>query len=212
MDPRLQSGFLGTGASLMSDLSLLAYVILLVPAMLVGFVFARRRMHRPHHQYTMILITLVNWLLILFLMAVSYARGVVPGIPANLGQPAIFLPTLHLIFGAVAQLLATYTLYRMWREDAQVAAARKRGEKELARYWFKNAKPVMRTILALWLLTAALGFVTYFTFYTRRPADAAPAPAATEQPTVYGEAGEPEVTPDTQAPAETPEVTPETSG
>jgi uncharacterized membrane protein YozB (DUF420 family) len=195
MDPRLQPGFLGTGASLMSDLTLLAYILLIAPAMLVGFVFARRRLHRPHHKWAMILITLVNWVLIAYLMLFSYARGVVPGL-SQFTQPAIFLPTIHLLFGGAAQLLATYTVYRMLREDAQVAAAKKRGETELTKYWFKSAKPVMQAILGLWLLTVVLGVTTYFSFYAppyNRPSDppavtpeatpavTEPAPAATQE-------------------------------
>lgn len=192
MDPRLQPGFLGTGASLMSDLTLLAYVLLIAPAMLVGYVFARRRMHRPHHKWAMNIITLVNWVLILYLMVFSYLRGVAPGL-GQFTQPAIFLPTVHLVFGAAAQLLATYTVIRMWREDTQVAAAKRRGETNLQQYWYKSAKPVMRATLGLWLLTVVFGVVTYFSFYTARPGS----------PTTP-----PEVTPEA-TPAMTPEVTPE---
>lgn len=199
MDPRLQPGFLGTGASLMSDLSLLAYVLLIAPAMLVGLVFARRRMHRPHHKWAMIIITLVNWVLIFYLMLFSYTRGVVPGL-SRFAQPAIFLPTLHLLFGGAAQLLATYTVYRMWREDTQVAAARKRGERNVTRYWFKSAKPVMWATLGLWLLTVALGVVTYVVFYITPSARAGDAPEATPEAT-------PAVT--EAAPAATPDVTPD---
>lgn len=199
MDPRLQPGFLGTGASLMSDLTLLAYILLIAPAMLVGVVFARRRMHRPHHKWAMILITAVNWVLIVYLMLFSYTRGVVPGLP-RFTQPAIFLPTLHLLFGGAAQLLATYIVYRMLREDSQVAAAKKRGETDLTKYWFRNAKPIMWTTMGLWLLTVALGVVTYFTFYVTPPARASDAPPTTPEAV-------PAVT--EAAPAGTPEATPE---
>ncbi|MBI5671112.1 MAG: hypothetical protein HZC41_24210 [Chloroflexi bacterium] len=195
MDPRVQPGFLGTGASLMSDLSLLAYVLLIAPAMLVGFVFARRRLLRPHHKGVMTTITLVNWVLILYLMLFSYSRGVVPGL-SRFTQPAIFLPTIHLLFGGAAQLLATYLVYRMWREDAQVAAARKRGEQDVSRYWFRPAKPLMRTTLGLWLLTVILGVATYFAFYVTPPARAGDPLEATPEAT-------PAVT--EAAPAATPE-------
>jgi len=59
----------------------------------------------------------------------------------------------------------------------------RRGEQEVSRYWFKQAKPVMRATLALWLLTAALGVGTYAAFYLMPPASAGQAsPAATEEP------------------------------
>lgn len=195
MDPRLQPGFLGTGASLMSDLTLVAYVLLIVPAMVVGFVFARRRMHRPHHKWAMIIITLVNWVLIVYLMLFSYSRGVVPGL-SQFTQPAIFLPTVHLLIGGAAQLLATYIVYRMLREDTQVAAARKRGETDLTKYWFKSAKPVMRATLGLWLLTVVLGVTTYFSFYAGSSSRVSDPPPATPEAT-------PAVT--EPAPAATPE-------
>lgn len=196
MDLRLQPGFLGTNASLLSDLSLVAYVLFIAPAMLIGFVFARQGKHRPHHQYLMNAVTFVNWLLIIFLMAVSYVNGVLPGLPGSLGQPAIFLPTLHLLFGGAAQILATYTVYRMWREDTQVAAARKRGEREVTRYWFKSAKPVMQAVLGLWLLTVVLGVATYISFYVAPPAEAAAAPEATPAVTESAPEAAPAVTPE----------------
>lgn len=201
MDPRLQPGFLGTGASLMSDLTLLAYLLLIVPAMLVGFVFARRKQFRPHHKVTMTAITLVNWALIAYLMAFSYSRGVAPGLPVSLGQASGLLPTVHLLLGGAAQLLASYAVYRMWREDAQVAAARRRGEQDVARYWFRQAKPVMQATLALWLLTAALGVGTYAAFYLVPPASAsATTPTATEEPAAA------------ETPVDAPAATPEASG
>ena len=144
----------------------------------------------------MIIITLVNWVLILYLMLFSYTRGVVPGL-SQFTQPAIFLPTIHLLFGAVAQLLATYTVIRMWREDTQVTAARKRGETEVTKYWFKSAKPVMRATLGLWLLTVVFGVVTYFSFYTTRPGSPVDSPTVTPEATPEGTpAATPEATPD----------------
>jgi uncharacterized membrane protein YozB (DUF420 family) len=224
MDPRLQPGFLGTGASLMSDLSLLAYVLLIIPAILVGFVFARRKLFRPYHKWTMRGITVFNWVLILFLMQVKYREGVVPGIPQFIGQPAIFLPTIHLLFGAVAQILATYNIYRMYREDSQVKAAKARGEKgqALSKYYFTNAKTFMRVTLTLWLITALFGIITYFSFYTRRPGQAVTVtPAVTAEPGATAEPGstpEPpagqDATPEATAaaqPASTPNSTPETT-
>jgi uncharacterized membrane protein YozB (DUF420 family) len=215
MDPRLQPGFLGTGASLMSDLSLLAYILLIVPAMVVGFVFARRKLFRPYHKYTMMTITIVNWVIIAFLMVFSYSRGVVPGLPQSIGQPPIFIPTIHLLLGGSAQFLATYAVLRMLREESQVRAAKARGDKNVSRFYFKNAKPTMRLTLTLWLLTAAFGVITYFTFYTRRgvnasaPPAATPAvtPALTAPPEITAESAEgtPVVTP---PPEETGEATP----
>ena len=136
-----------------TDLVFLAYVVLIVPAMLVGFMFARRKMFEPYHKFTMTTITIVNWLLIIFVMFVSYRDYVLPEIPKNLGQLNILVPTLHLIPGLLAQLLATYLVIRMWFE------------KQLPD-WFKvkNIKLVMRTTLVLWLLTFIIGIGNWLLF------------------------------------------------
>jgi uncharacterized membrane protein YozB (DUF420 family) len=192
MDLRLQPGFLGTGASLMADLTLVAYILLVLPAMLIGFYFARRQMFVPHHRAMMTLIVLINWAVILFLMIASYSQAVAPSVPGRLGEPPFLFPSIHLLFGATAQILATILLIRMWFEYRLPAWAR-----------FEPIKRYMRLTLALWIITVVLGVVTYVTWYgvpfTGGPAeadviapvatedaapvateDAAPAPAATE--------------------------------
>jgi uncharacterized membrane protein YozB (DUF420 family) len=218
MDPRLQPGFLGTGASLMSDLSLLAYILLIVPGMLLGFWFARRGKHRPHHKWTMIFITAVNWVLILFLMVVSYTADVDDNIVRQPNNMRYLIPTVHALFGLPAQLLATYIVYRMLREDTQVAAAKRRGVtgRALERYWFNNAKPFMRLTITLWLVTAAFGVITYLVRYEVMPAlslGADDPPAATPEltPEATSEAtaempNAPAATPEVPDPAETPEA------
>lgn len=200
MDLRMQPGILGTGASLMADLTLLAYIILIVPGMLIGFFFARRKWFEPHHKFVMTGIVLINWVLILVLMQVSYREGVLPNLGANLTDPVFLLPTIHLITGAAAQLLGTYLVIRMWFEKQLPA-------------WFKvrRIKRYMRTTLALWLVTAALGITIYVTWY--RGASAQPegdvgAPVATPDVTEPPIA-EPSATEDAAAdpvPAETPEA------
>lgn len=194
MNPYLQpQGFLGTGASLLADLSLLAYVLLIVPGMVAGFVFARRGKHRPHHKTTMITITVVNWVLIFFLMIAAYRFDVVANIASQPANARYLLPTIHGILGLPAQLLATYVVYRMLREDTQVAAAKARGEsgQQLSKYWFKSAKPVMRLTITLWLITALLGVFNYLVRYNVLPTfdNVNVAPAVTEEP-----AATPEVT------------------
>lgn len=184
-----QPGFLGTGASLASDISLLSYILLIVPSMLVGFVFARRKLFEPHHKLTMTTIVIVNWFIIFWLMANSYRDGVLPYLnAANLGEPSIILPTIHLITGAIAQLLGTYLVIRMWFE------------KVLPKWvMVKKIKIYMRFTLALWLLTATLGITIYLTWYVR--------PIRAE--TILNP---PATTPDvvqTQEVVQTPEMTPD---
>ncbi|MFN8374972.1 MAG: hypothetical protein U0694_19115 [Anaerolineae bacterium] len=195
-----QPGFLGTGASLASDLSLLAYLIILLPLMLLGFFFARRKMFEPNHKLVMTTITLVNWFIIIFLMFVRYSQAV----QYAPGDPTLILPTIHLAFGATAQILATYLVIRMWFEKQLPA-------------WFKvrRIKRYMRTTLALWIITALLGISIYTTWYVLDSSGSGGGePVATPEVTPMSEnepmateAAEPQATED-MAPAETPETTP----
>jgi len=171
MDAYLEPpGFLGTGASLLADVTLLAYLLLIVPAMLLGLLFARRKLHRPHHKWLMIAITAVNWVLIIFLMFAAYRFDVAPNIAEQPGNSRYLLPLVHGLLGIPAQLLATFIVVRMLLEDTQVARAKRRGERDTSRYWFRRAKPVMRLTLALWLVTATFGVLTYLTRYSVIPA------------------------------------------
>lgn len=177
-----QNGFLGTSASLTSDLTLLAYIFLLVPGMLIGFFFARRKWFEPHHKLTMTTITLLNWLLIAFVMIVSYSRSVAPQMPQGLSFPENLLPTIHLITGLTAQIIATYLVIRMWFENSLPESLK-----------VSNIKRYMRLTLALWMITAALGITTYFVWYST-PVD--PVTPAVETPVVTPEASEPIETPE----------------
>ncbi|MEO8611063.1 MAG: hypothetical protein ABI690_24415 [Chloroflexota bacterium] len=186
MDYLQPQGFLGTGASLLADLTLLAYVLLIVPGIIAGFVFAKRGKHRPHHRATMITITVFNWLLIIFLMIVAYRFDVLGNITDQPGNPRYLLPTIHGILGLAAQVLATYVIYRMLREDMLVARGKALGESkdQLRKYWFLNAKPLMRLTILLWLATAVLGVFNYLIRYDVLPTYASnqSPPALTEEP------------------------------
>lgn len=166
MNPYLEpAGFLGTGASLLADITLIAYLLLIIPAMLIGFWYARRGKHRPHHKYLMNGVTILNWVLIIFLMIAAYRFDVIDNITNDPTNARYLLPTIHGILGIPAQLLATFILVRMEIEDRSVAAAKRRGETNLRKYWFLRAKPVMQITLWLWLATAALGVASYLVRY-----------------------------------------------
>ncbi len=132
------------------DIVLVIYVFLLVPAMLVGFVFARRKWFEPYHKMTMTTITISNWILIGIVMVTTYREAVEPGLPQNLRFASGLIPTIHGLLGLSAQTLATYLVIRMWFE------------KQLPE-WFKvkNIKRYMRTTLGLWLLTALFGVTVW---------------------------------------------------
>ncbi len=214
MNPYLEpAGFLGNGASLLADITVLGYLVLIIPAMIAGFIFARRKLFRPYHKLTMTTITIVNWIVIVFLMLVAYRFDVVPNIGDQPDNTRYLLPTIHAVFGLPAQLLATFLVLRMFREDSLVARAKARGETNLAKYWFKQARPIMRLTLTLWLITAVLGVVSYLIRYEIIPAytldGQIAAPIATPEvlaPLETLEVGAPVETSEVLAPAETPEI------
>ncbi|MGB1285679.1 MAG: hypothetical protein ACPG7F_04015 [Aggregatilineales bacterium] len=156
-----------------SQLTLLAYVFVLMPGMLLGFFFARRKMFQPHHKMVMTTITIVNWVLILLLMAVSYSSFVLPALQDGQTDIITLLPTVHLITGGLAQLLATYLVLLMWTENTPL--------EPIILYRIKNIKTPMRMTLALWLITVMLGIGIYVTWNAPVSADVAGAPVSTEE-------------------------------
>ncbi len=211
-------GFLGTGASLLADLTLVAYLLLLIPGMIVGYVFARLGKHRPHHKWLMVAITVVNWLLIVVLMLVAYRFDVIENIARQPGNARYLVPTLHGLLGIPAQLLATYVVYRMLKEDRDVARAKARGERKTEQYWFKSAKWMMWVVFTLWLATSVFGVVTYLVRYDVLDTSPAPSPIAVPAATpevgsdedsqndASSQAQPPVSTPEVQPPATTPEA------
>ncbi|HRE49485.1 MAG TPA: hypothetical protein PLD47_17300 [Aggregatilineales bacterium] len=206
MDFRSAAGFLGTTARLGADLTVVAYILLIVPGMIIGFIFARRKMFVPHHKFIMTTIVIVNWVLIGLIMAISYSNYVRPSIPEKLGQPFFLTPTVHLFFGGLAQILGTILVIRMWFEYQLPKALR-----------FEPIKPAMRLTLACWLIAATLGILTYITWYgvpfsgvAAPSVDATPAATQEADPAATGEATQPPLSATgeaTSAPAATGEAT-----
>ena len=180
-------GFLGTGASFGADITLIAYILLIAPVMIIGFVFARRKMFIPHHKYAMTAVVIINWVLILLVMQISYRNGVAPYTNQAGSEPSILIPMIHLLSGGIAQILATWLVIMMWTENTGAAGILPNFLRTT------NIKPWMRLTLALWFITVILGIGIYFTWYTpsASPADLqepvstqeAIAPEATEEPT-----------------------------
>jgi uncharacterized membrane protein YozB (DUF420 family) len=152
-------GILGTRASTTSDLVLLAYVFILLPGMLIGFGFARRKMFVPYHKFTMTGVTLINWVLIVYVMLVSYSYSVAPELPGNLNQLYALIATVHLVTGAFAQAFATYLIVLMWTERTRFEGLLPSALR------IQRIKTPMRVTLGLWITTVILGLGLYFTWY-----------------------------------------------
>jgi len=184
-----------------STIVLLIYIFFLVPAMLVGFGFARRKLFRPHHKLVMTSITIINWILILIVMQASYRSVVAPTLPDGLSEAMYLIPTLHLVTGGIAQLLATYLVIMMWFE------------KSLPK-WFviHKIKTPMRLTLSLWILTAVLGLGIYIVWNAPVGAGDNLSPVSTEEAPISTEEAitNPDATPDgTLEPVATSESTPD---
>jgi len=212
LNPYLEpQGFFGTGASLLADLTLIAYILILIPAMLIGYSYARRGKHRPQHRWVMTGITIANWLLIVFLMFAAYRFDIVDNITRQAGNLRYLLPTVHGLLGLPAQILATFIIVRMLVEDRAVASAKRRGETAMKPYFWKSAKRIMQITLALWLATAILGIASYVIRYNVVETALAPGGAAPGdvQPVVTPEVvGTPEVVQTEEAKEPTVTITP----
>ncbi len=143
-------GFLGTGATLNADLNLLVQLTMGV-ALLVGMFLARRNRFTAHGicQAT---VMLLNLAMIGLIMWPSF-RGVIPQLPAGLGERYYAVATAHAALGIVAELLGLYIVL--------VAAT------NLLPQWlrFQRWKLWMRTELALWWVVLLIGLGTYYVWY-----------------------------------------------
>jgi uncharacterized membrane protein YozB (DUF420 family) len=158
------------------DYLLLIYIVLIVPLMIVGATFARQHKFVPHHKFTMTGLVIINWVFIIFVMVRTYGAAVAPNVGSGFTRAAVFIPTLHGLFGLAAQLLASYLVFRMWLENQLPE-------------WIKvkNIKRYMRITLVIWFLTITLGILTWAVIDHGflKPADAqgSTQPAATAEAT-----------------------------
>lgn len=200
-DWRTTDGFLGTGASRMADVTVVAYVFLLLPAMIMGGALAVNKQFVPYHQLFMSFIVIVNWGLIAFTMYSSFDYVATSDtVPDTFSYQV--LPFLHAGLGITAQVFATILMLRMWLESSLPKGLRFR------------VKTLMRLTLLLWLTTAVLGIAMYILWYdvngdSGSADDAIPAvtPEATEE--ADDTTPEPAVTPEVteEAPDTAPEAT-----
>jgi uncharacterized membrane protein YozB (DUF420 family) len=188
-----------------SLITLLIYLIALLPLMFLGFFFARRKMF-TQHKLTMTTIFIANWVLIAWIMSPSY-RGMAQS-PESVSQFRFSLATIHLVAGGIAQIIATYLVILMWTERTPL--------ERLVPFRIKNIKTPMRFTLSLWIIAVLLGVGLFATRPTASASDTtdnlpvsteeaseeAPSPESTE---ALEEAPSPLVTEQVPAPATTEE-------
>lgn len=137
------NGFLGTQAPLLSDLSLIASVLMSGVAAFGGI--QARKKNFSSHCPLMAYAAGLNWIPVLVVMVPVFVR-LLQGTQTLTEGPFVTVPIFHGILGTVTQLLMTYTVTRM--------------------YWVKSLPPknplwLMRAAMLLWLLTVLGGIGVY---------------------------------------------------
>jgi len=139
-------GFLGTRATLRSDLTL---VLILITALLfsLGFILARQK-NFTAHRWVQTIAVIINTLVVVISMVTSYVIYILPGIPAKLGEGDYAVTTIHSIIGAVSLLFGVFVAMR--GNNLVPKGLR-----------FNNYKPFMRSAYALYMLSTAGGVIIY---------------------------------------------------
>ena len=139
-------GFLGTHASLVSDLTL---VLIVFTAVLfsIGWQLARHK-HYEIHRWVQTVAASINAIVVLIVMIRSFIVHILPGIPGKLLQGDYAVTTLHAVVGAIGLLLGVFVVLR----------GNKLVPKALR---FRNYKPFMRTSYSLYMLATLIGVIVY---------------------------------------------------
>jgi uncharacterized membrane protein YozB (DUF420 family) len=139
-------GFLGTKATLRSDLTL---VLILISAILftIGFILARIK-HYTAHRWVQTTAVTLNTLVVLISMVTSYIIHILPGIPGKLAQGDYAVITLHAIIGAIAVVWGVFVALR----------GNNLVPKKLR---FNNYKLFMRWAYGLYMLATLGGVIVY---------------------------------------------------
>ena len=160
------TGLFGTRASLFADINLLVELLLLA-GLTVGYGLAKANKITAH-QYNQTIWVLVNIVLVMFIMIVSFSRSAARGIPDKLLQAYYFTSVTHSVLGTLTIVCAIYLLLRM----------NNLLPKALRISWWKN---LMRLTLGLYWLVGLFGLGTYYFWHVRTLA-VAEVPDATEAP------------------------------
>jgi plastocyanin len=156
-------GFLGTNATLLSDLSLV-FGVGVALLLTLGMVMARRRKFTVHRWIQSSAVSL-NVLQVGLIMIGSFARSAAPGIPARLGEGYYAIAAAHGLAGSLALLFGVFVALR----GNELVPGPLR---------FHNFKLFMRTAYGAYMAVTLLGVWVYVTWYTGSPRESAPLAAA----------------------------------
>ncbi|OGO29092.1 MAG: hypothetical protein A2136_10515 [Chloroflexi bacterium RBG_16_54_11] len=143
-------GFLGTRATLRSDLTL---VLTLMTALLftIGFILARRKQFTGH-RWVQTTAVISNTLVVFVSMVPSFIIYILPGIPKKFGEGDYAVTTLHAVLGTISMLFGVFV---MLRGHELVPQALK----------FTNYKPFMRLAYSLYMLSTLGGVIIYIIIF-----------------------------------------------
>ncbi len=139
-------GFLGTGAPLRSDVTL---ILILLTAILftIGWRLAVHK-HYEAHRWVQTSTAVLNTATVLLSMIGSFIAHILPGIPKDLGKGDYAVTTVHALVGMIGLLLGVFIVLRA---NGLVPKALQ----------FQNYKGFMRPSYAIYMLATALGVLVY---------------------------------------------------
>jgi uncharacterized membrane protein YozB (DUF420 family) len=147
----LQSAeIVGATAPLGAKLSLLTMVLAAV-LFTIGWRLAVSKRFEAH-RWVQTAAVCLNAIPVLAWMIRSFARYIVPEIPARLGQRTYALTTIHALVGALGLILGVFVALR----GNELVPARLR---------FTNYQRFMRSAYALYMLGTLLGVIVYINAY-----------------------------------------------
>lgn len=154
---RNASGFLGTNASLLADITLVIQILFFI-VLCTGVAVqlnANRGKHNlfKWHDRLQAPVVVLNLLFIVFVMIPSFMAAV-GGLSSGPANPVVIVPTIHGLLGLVAEGLGIYCLLAGFK-----ILPRKIGT---LRYW-------MRATFATWTITILFGIGVYLVYYTGEP-------------------------------------------
>jgi plastocyanin/uncharacterized membrane protein YozB (DUF420 family) len=148
-----QVGFLGTGATLGADITLVVQVGLYL-LLCLGIAAQLLKKYRAH-DLIQTPVVLINLFFIIFLMGASFMEArVITTLPKRPGDPYYLTVALHAFIGTTAALLAVYCLLAGWK-----ILPRKIG----------TLKHFMRLTFLVWSAAIFFGLGTYYFWYVRTP-------------------------------------------
>jgi len=145
-----RSGFLGTHAPFISDLTLILIVLTAI-LFTIGWQLARQKRFKAH-RWVQTTSASINAVVVLSVMVNSFVLHILPGIPAKLLVGDYAVTTIHALVGMTGLLLGILVVLR----------ANKLVPKRLR---FKNYKRFMRTSYWLYMAATLLGLMVYLEVY-----------------------------------------------